>query len=138
MYQYKRKIAYHETDKMSVTHHSNYIKFLEEARVEFLDEIGCPYSKLENEKVVSPVVEVLCKYKSTTTFDDIILVGISIKEYSGVKLVFEYEIINEKTNKLVMNAKTTHCFTNEKGKIVSLKKDFPHIDKILADKLLEA
>ena len=74
---------------MCVTHHSNYIKYLEEARVTFLDEIGCSYSKLENEKVVSPVVEVLCKYKSTTTFDDSILVNISIIVYLAVIFAFK-------------------------------------------------
>jgi acyl-CoA thioester hydrolase len=132
MYQYKRKIAYHETDKMGVTHHSNYVKFLEEARVGFLDEIGCSYSKLEQENVVSPVVEVLCKYKNPTTFDDSVSVNIKIKEYSGVRIAFEYEIINEKTNKLILNAKTVHCFTDENGKIVNLKKVFPHINEKLS------
>ena len=29
---YKRIINYYETDKMGIVHHSNYIRFLEEAR----------------------------------------------------------------------------------------------------------
>lgn len=34
---YLRKVHYHETDKMGVTHHTNYIKWMEEARIDFLD-----------------------------------------------------------------------------------------------------
>ena len=34
---YLRKVHYHETDKMGITHHTNYIKWMEEARIDFLD-----------------------------------------------------------------------------------------------------
>ena len=37
---YKHKVQYYETDKMQVVHHSNYIRWMEEARVEFLEKIG--------------------------------------------------------------------------------------------------
>ena len=36
---------------MGITHHSNYIRFIEEARVHFLNEIGWPYDKPEEEGV---------------------------------------------------------------------------------------
>ena len=41
--EYFRKINYYETDKMGITHHSNYIRFMEEARIRFLEQIGCAY-----------------------------------------------------------------------------------------------
>lgn len=41
---YIHKVNYCETDKMGITHHSNYIRFMEEARMNYLDEIGYPMS----------------------------------------------------------------------------------------------
>ena len=43
---YERKINYYETDKMGVVHHSNYIRFLEEARCYWMEKIGIPFSSL--------------------------------------------------------------------------------------------
>ena len=40
MNNYIRKVQYHETDKMGIAHHSNYIKWMEEARIDFLEQIG--------------------------------------------------------------------------------------------------
>lgn len=40
---YQHKVQYYETDKMGITHHSNYIRFLEEARIDFLEKIGYGY-----------------------------------------------------------------------------------------------
>ena len=59
---YIHKVHYYETDKMGITHHSNYIRWMEEARVAFLDEIGWSYSKLEEVGLISPVLGVNCRY----------------------------------------------------------------------------
>lgn len=58
---YIRKVQYHETYKMGVAHHSNYIKWMEEARVDFLDQIGYGYVKLEEDGIISPVLSVECE-----------------------------------------------------------------------------
>ena len=44
---YKHTVQYYETDKMGITHHSNYIRWMEEARVDFLKSTGFGYDKLE-------------------------------------------------------------------------------------------
>ena len=66
--EYFRKINYYETDRMGITHHSNYIRFMEEARIDFLERIGCGYDKWEKEGILSPVTGLECKYKRPTTF----------------------------------------------------------------------
>ena len=38
------RVQYYETDRMGVTHHSNYIRFMEEARVAYLEQLGFPYA----------------------------------------------------------------------------------------------
>ena len=60
---YEHKVQYYETDKMQITHHSNYIRFMEEARIDFLDQIGWGYDKMEEQGILSPVVGVTCEYK---------------------------------------------------------------------------
>lgn len=126
-----RKVNYHETDKMGVTHHSNYIKFMEEARIHFLEEIGFGYSKLESLGLMSPVLSVECEYKKYTTFDDEIKIHVSFDEFSGARFAVRYEMTNNKTGDLVLTGKTTHCFVDKSGKLVILKKHYPDLDKLL-------
>lgn len=33
---YIHRVNYYETDKMGITHHSNYLRWMEEARLDFL------------------------------------------------------------------------------------------------------
>ena len=61
MFTYERKINYYETDRMKVVHHSNYIRFLEEARTRWLEELGIPMEKLEEQGYTIPTLEVYCK-----------------------------------------------------------------------------
>jgi acyl-CoA thioester hydrolase len=119
---FERKINYYETDAMKIVHHSNYIRFLEEARISFMDKINLPYSKMEEVGILIPVLGVNCTYKTPAKFDDIIQIDVKIKEYNGVRLVMEYEIRNKKTNALVLIGETKHCFTNTELKPISLKK----------------
>ena len=55
MEDYLRRVNYYETDKMGITHHSNYIRYMEEARVHFLEQLGYSYARQEQEGLVSPV-----------------------------------------------------------------------------------
>jgi acyl-CoA thioester hydrolase len=121
-YNFKRIINYYETDKMGVVHHSNYIRFLEEARCAFLSDIGLPYNKLEDDKIMIPVLEVNCTYKRHVTFADTIIINTKIKDFNGVKFSVEYVITDEVTGNIVMIAKTKHCFTDTNIKPINLKK----------------
>ena len=130
--EYKRVVNYYETDKMGITHHSNYIRFMEEARVDFLDQIGWSYAKLEAEGAISPVVNVECNYRKPTTFSDEITIKVSIVEYSGVKVVFKYEMKNSKGD-IVCDAKSIHCFINKEGKVVMVAATWPDLHKTISE-----
>ncbi|MBE7076063.1 MAG: acyl-CoA thioesterase [Clostridiales bacterium] len=131
MKDFVRKVNYHETDKMGITHHSNYIKWMEEARIYFLDQLGYSYSKLESEGIISPVLSVECQYKASTTFDDEVNICVAVEEFRGVKLVVGYTMTNTKTNEVVFLGKSSHCFVDKAGRPIVLKKQFPDFDKIL-------
>ena len=71
---FKRKINYYETDKMQVVHHSNYIRFLEECRMDFLKQLNLDYEMIEEKGVMIPVLSVECNYKTPARFGETICI----------------------------------------------------------------
>lgn len=119
---FERKINYYETDKMGVVHHSNYIRFLEEARCRLLEEEGYPYRQIEEDGLMIPVLEVNCKYKYHVTAFDTILIDVRVVAFDGIKLTVQYTITDKANGNLVMEAETKHCFTNQELRPVNTKK----------------
>lgn len=124
MEKYTHIVQYYETDKMGITHHSNYIRWMEEARIDFLRQIGWDYAKLEELGIISPVVEVNCRYRVSTTFSDVVTIAVSVSEFRGVKLKIHYEMCNE-SGKIVSEADSVHCFVDTNGRPIRLAKQFP-------------
>ena len=119
---FERKINYYETDKMGVVHHSNYIRYMEEARCAWLESIEMPFSVLEENDITIPVLGVNCSYKYHVTFDDTIIIKPFVKEYTGVRMTVGYEVEDKKTGKIILTGETKHCFTNKSLKPINLKK----------------
>ncbi len=132
MKEYIHIVQYYETDRMGITHHSNYIRWMEEARVDFLAEIGFPYDKLEEMGIVSPVLGVSCDYKKTSTFADRISIKVTVKEYKGVKLYLSYEMKNE-VGDVVCLATSSHAFLNKEGRPLRMKKEYPELHNVLTE-----
>ena len=126
MYIFERKINYYETDKMGIVHHSNYIRFFEEARCSLLEEFNLPYDLMEEKGIMSPVLGISCQYKQHVTFGDIIKIHAYIKEFTGVKFTVGYEIYNKQNNNLCVSGESNHCFTDSNLKPLNIKKH--HID----------
>ena len=130
MIEYKHTVQYYETDKMGIVHHSNYIRWMEEARVNFLDKIGASYFELEEKGIISPVTAIDCKYKLSTRFPETVTIAVSLLEYNGVRLRVNYIMKNE-AGKTVFTGTSDHCFLDASGKIVRMDKDFPDYSGIL-------
>ena len=97
----------------------------------FLAEIGYPMTELEAEGITSPVVSVNCEYKHTTTYSDEIIIEVSLTEYTGVKLSLSYIMRNNDTGVTVATATSSHCFIDENGRPIAVKKRFPKFDEAL-------
>lgn len=123
------KVQYYETDRMKVTHHSNYIRFMEEARVDFMEQAGLGYERMEADGIVSPVISVSCEYKHPTTFSDEISIVVSVVRCTAVKLILGYTMTSN--GNLVATASSTHCFLNENGKPIILADTYPEFYKLL-------
>lgn len=130
MKSYIHKVQYYETDQMGITHHSNYIRWMEEARVDFMEQIGFGYEKMEAMGVSSPVIGVNCEYKKTTTFPDRIEITLRVKSYNGVKLALAYEMQDKEMKQLAALGESRHYFMGPDGKPVALHKKYPEIDKV--------
>ena len=120
---YEHKINYYETDKMGITYHSNYVRFMEEARVDFLDQIGWSFDKLEEQGIVSPVLAIECNYKKSTKFADIVKIEVKVEKLAGLKMVISY--IFRHGDDEVCTATSTHCFLDLKGKPIFIEKSYP-------------
>lgn len=132
---YEHKVQYYETDGMGIVHHSNYIRWFEEARVELLEQLGYGYDRIEAEGFGSPVLEVHCKYKTMARFGDTVLIDARITEYNGVRMALHYEIRDAQTNALRCEGESRHCFMGRDNRPVSLKRSWPALDKAFAAQL---
>lgn len=128
---YKHRVQYYETDKMGIVHHSNYIRWMEEARVDFLDHIGYGYDKLEADGVMSPVISVNCNYRKSTKFHDDINIDVKVKKFDGIRLVIKYLMYNEQ-DELVFEGESSHCFLDGEGRLIRLKTKFTDFYNMLA------
>lgn len=130
---YEHECKYYETDQMGIIHHSNYIRFMEEARIDFLKQIGFPMEKIEADGIVSPVVNVSCDYKKMSYFADVLCIRVTVKEYRGVRLILGYEMTEKSTGEVRAAATSTHCFMKKDGSLAVLKKAIPELDKKLRE-----
>ena len=129
-YTYYRKAQYHETDQMGIIHHSNYVKWMEEARIGYMSRMGFSYKKVEELGVISPVVEISVAYRKQVFFDDEIRIRVGIKQYNGISLEFNYEFFNASRNEICTTAYSRHCFLKD-GKLIALKKELPELNRII-------
>ena len=121
---YVRKVQYYETDKMGVTHHANYIHWMEEARIDFMEQLGFPYERMEAEGVYSPVRSLNCEYRRPCTFGDTVTVRVWAEELRGAKLTIRYEMQNAE-GELLCTACSEHAFLDREGRIVRMKRELP-------------
>lgn len=124
MYTYTRRVNYYETDKMGVVHHSNYIRYFEEARTCFMEAAGWPYPRLEAEGIMSPVLAVSCEYKMPVRYPEVISVETRLVSMSKFRCSFRYEVRGA-DGTLRATGASEHCYLSESGTIVNIQKTDP-------------
>lgn len=125
---YEHKAHYYETDQMGIIHHSNYVKWMEEARLDMMEQLGLSYKQMEEMEMISPVLAISLDYRSMVHFDDIVVIETKIAKYNGVKMEIEYTMYNKETEEICCVASSSHCFLTRSGKPISLKRSYPEID----------
>lgn len=126
---YKRRVQYYETDMMGIAHYANYIHWMEEARIDFMDQLGYTYARMEEQGVFSPVLSLACEYKHPCVFNDMILITVSVAGFNGARLMLRYEMKKEEQDELICVAKSEHTFMDQKGRILRLKRAAPELSQ---------
>ncbi len=129
---YQRKVQYYETDGMRIVHHSNYIRYFEEARIDYLERLGVFYGEIEKAGYIVPVLSVSADYKSPAVFGETLAVSVCFEECGGIRFAFCYQIHDVASGALRAVGKTTHCLLKD-GKPVSLKRELPRLYETMAD-----
>lgn len=116
---YSFRVRYAEVDSMKFVYYGNYAQYFELGRVELFRKIGISYNEIEKRGIWLPVSEFSVKYIKSARYDDLLTVKTYIRKIPGVRIIFDYELFNEK-NELITTASTTlYFFDPERKKIIS-------------------
>ena len=121
---YAHKVCYYETDKMGIVHNSNYLRWFEEARIDWMEKLGICYTEMEEKELFSPVLSVRCEYKHPMRFGDTAFIEVTLTRMTSVRLFVTYAVKNT-DGVLCAVGETEHCFVNGVGQPVSIKKISP-------------
>ena len=121
------KIQYYETDKMGIVHHSNYIRFFEEARTDYFEKTGFGYDVIEKQGLMVPVLGITCDYKLPSEYGQTLEIHLKTTHFDGIKFSFEYAVTSQQGQTLHATGISRHCFLTDKFKPTLIKKTHPHI-----------
>jgi acyl-CoA thioester hydrolase len=116
--QFVHTVAFYETDAMGIVHHSNYVRFLELARVRFLAEHDQPYAEYVAQGYHVPVTRVEVAYKRACKFADEIVIKCWLAWAQRASLGFAYRL--EVSGALVATATSDHAVTRHDGRPVRM------------------
>lgn len=127
----KFTVRYAETDQMGIVHHSNYPVWFEAGRTDFIKKMGMPYSKIEANGCLLPLVELKCNFKGAARYEDEVVVKTSVKELTVARVVFYYEVYKNGEESCITSGETIHAFTNRELRPINLKKHAPSVYELL-------
>jgi acyl-CoA thioester hydrolase len=103
------RVRYAETDKMGYVYYGNYTHYYEVGRVEAMRQLGTSYKEMEDSGIMLPVYTCNIKYLKPALYDDLLVIKTTIKELPTLKILFDYEIFNQK-DELINTGNTTLVF----------------------------
>ena len=110
----RHSVQFYETDAMGIVHHSNYVRFLEHARVQFLLEHDRPYETYVAEGLHMAVTRVSVSYKRSTRFADEIEISCWLAWARYASMGFGYRLTVR--GELVAEAETDHAVVDLEGR----------------------
>ena len=132
LHPYLHKVQFYETDGMSIVHHGNHILWMEEARSDFLDQLGWGYEKAVEAGIDFAVYSVSCAYKSMTRYGETVAITVKVNKLQLTKLELGYRMVDSVTGQLRAEGTSVHFFYDRaKGRPVSLKKALPEVYTLL-------
>ncbi len=120
------RVIYGDTDQMGVAYYANFLRWFEVGRNEYLRALGYPYTRLEEQGIVLPVVEVGCRYLRPAVYDDLLHIESRIEELGRVRVRFAYRIARASTDETLATGFTVHGSLGRQGAPSRLPEHFLH------------
>jgi acyl-CoA thioester hydrolase len=111
---HEHRVAFYETDAMGIVHHSNYVRFLELARVVWMDEHDRPYREYAAEGLHFATIAVELRYHRSVGFDDVLSITTWLEWVRRASLRMAYEI--RRDDDLVASGATEHAMVDLEGR----------------------
>ena len=111
----EKRIYYHDTDAGGVVYYGNYLKYLEEARTEFLEKTGLSVTKLHEQGFFFAVRKCSVTYKSPARYGDTVICDAKLIKLSAAQIFMEQTIHHKASGRLLIEAEVS---------LVCLSKDF--------------
>lgn len=128
------KVNFYDTDAMAVVHHSNYIRWFEIGRVEFLRQAGITLTELMDDGYVFPITEVSAKYMNSGYFDDELIIETTPVALTKAKMAFSYRVLRACDDTVLVTGFTQNVFTSRAtGKIIRLPDKYYDKLKVMLD-----
>ncbi|MCU6761841.1 acyl-CoA thioesterase YbgC [uncultured Roseburia sp.] len=121
-YYYIHEVQYYETDGMRIVHHSNYIRWFEEARLAQMKLAGLDYDRMEERGIIIPVLSASCDYKAAVRFGDKVKIMPRVETFNGLRFELTYQVWNMEETVLHAAGSTTHCFLDSRMRPINVKK----------------
>lgn len=112
-YTHQLRSRYSETDQMGYVYYGRYLEYFEEARTEMIRSIGFPYSKLEENGVMLPVVHTEVDYKAPVFYDELMNISVKLYDMPSIKLETYYEVFTVRRDQPHIVGNVTLCFMKE-------------------------
>lgn len=109
-------VRYAETDQMQFVHHSNYLKYFEMARLEWLSSLGISYAAMEKNGILMPVVSAELNFKKPLFFGDEFSVRVGLKKPPMATLEFNYQIVNQSDEEICTGGTVLAFLSAEKNR----------------------
>lgn len=117
------RVLYADTDHGGVVYYGTYPRWFEMGRAEFLRSMDVVYADLEKQGIISPVVELRCKYHKAARYDDVLIITTWIEEFGRSSITFGYQIHRKSDQCLIVTALTINAFINRKQKCIRIPKE---------------
>ncbi len=116
-------IYYHDTDSGGVVYYANYLKYMEEARTEFLTKKGLTVEIFRQQKFMYAVRKCSVVYKSPARYGNIIICDAKLVKTTAAQLIFDQKIYDKSSGRLLVTAEITLVSLNENFKPTPIPED---------------
>ncbi|MBU0485559.1 MAG: acyl-CoA thioesterase [Proteobacteria bacterium] len=127
------RVLYGDTDSGGVVYYANYLRYFEAGRTELLRHYGTSYRALEDQGFILPVVECKCRYKASAFYDDLLVIETTLVEVKKISCRFDYRILRESDQKLLVKGYTIHAVVNREGRLSRFPDDYLKILNLICD-----